>query len=126
LLVPGAQQAGGGRDDIALRLVERGGEVYVAVHTPDRETTATLRGDLNRLAARFDEQGYQAEAWHPGEVRAEIAEIPRATREESSRQPADWDGGSQQHPPSHGHRRRQSGQPAWLQMLADQQKGENA
>jgi len=125
LLVPGVKHAGGGRDDIAVRLVERGGEVYVAVHTPDRETTAALRGDLGRLAARFEEHGYQAEAWHPAEGGGEVAGSQRAAREEASRQPSDWDGGSQQHPPSHGHKRRQPGQPGWLKQLADQQKGEN-
>ncbi|MCC6858223.1 MAG: hypothetical protein IT158_06675 [Bryobacterales bacterium] len=126
LLIPGARQTASGREDIAIRLVECSGEVYVAVHTPDRETAAALRGDLSQLAARFEEQGYQAETWHPAGTHDETRAAHRAPRDESSRQPADWNQESRQHTPSQGQRRRQPGQPAWLQMLAAQQKGEEA
>jgi len=48
----------------AVRLTERGGEVHVAVRTPDAGLAADLRQGLPSLAAKLEQSGFRAEAWH--------------------------------------------------------------
>jgi hypothetical protein len=47
-------------------LMERGGEVHVAVSTPDTHLASTLREDLSALSSRLTESGFRTETWHPG------------------------------------------------------------
>ena len=51
---------------VQVRLVERGGEVHVAVRTPDAHLAETLREDLPGLSSRLTESGFHTETWHPG------------------------------------------------------------
>jgi hypothetical protein len=44
--------------------MERGGEVQVAVRTPDAKLAGELRRDLPSLAARLEQTGLRAESWH--------------------------------------------------------------
>jgi hypothetical protein len=50
---------------IQLRLTEQGGEVKVAVRTPDTRLSADLRDQLPSLSSRLEQSGFRAEAWHP-------------------------------------------------------------
>jgi hypothetical protein len=54
-----------GEQRVDVRLTERGGEVHVAVRTPDTELAGSLRDDLPRLSARLEQTGFRAETWHP-------------------------------------------------------------
>ena len=58
-------QVSGGDQRVDVRLTERGGEVQVAVRTPDSRLAGALREDLPGLAARLEQTGFRTEAWHP-------------------------------------------------------------
>jgi hypothetical protein len=55
-----------GLQRVELRMVERGGEVHVAVRTPDSRLAGSLREDLPVLSARLEQTGLRAAAWHTG------------------------------------------------------------
>ena len=54
-----------GNQRVEVRLTERGGEVQVAVRTPDARLASALREDLPTLSSRLAESGFRAETWHP-------------------------------------------------------------
>ena len=54
----------GGRD-VRLRVVERGGEVHVSVHSTDTGLTGRLQDGVQDLAGALASAGYDAEAWTP-------------------------------------------------------------
>jgi hypothetical protein len=45
--------------------MERGGQVHVAVRTPDARLAGELREDLPALTTKLEQAGFRAEAWHP-------------------------------------------------------------
>jgi hypothetical protein len=51
---------------VEVRLMERAGEVHVAVRTPDAQLAGDLRANLPSLAARLEQSGMRAEPWHGG------------------------------------------------------------
>ena len=48
---------------IEVRVMERGGEVRVAVHSPDSATSESLRAGLPDLVARLGQRGFETEIW---------------------------------------------------------------
>jgi hypothetical protein len=58
-------EVNGGDRRVEVRLVERGGEVHVAVRTPDARLASALREDLPALSSRLAESGFRTETWHP-------------------------------------------------------------
>jgi hypothetical protein len=48
---------------VEVRLVERSGEVHLAVRTPDARLTESLRGELPSLSSRLEQSGFRAEEW---------------------------------------------------------------
>ncbi len=51
---------------VEVRLVERAGEVHVAVRTPDGRLADALRDDLPALAARLEQSGFHGSEWRTG------------------------------------------------------------
>jgi len=82
-----ALQVGQNADAVRVDVVERGGQVHVAVRTPDQELTGSLRDHLGDLVARVERSGFRSESW-----------IPPATTQESREQPAQQQGHAQQQP----------------------------
>jgi hypothetical protein len=60
------QVAGDGEPRVEVRISERGGDVFVAVRTPDSRLAGDLRQNLPALASRLEQSGYHATAWQPG------------------------------------------------------------
>jgi hypothetical protein len=60
-----------GDQRVDVRLSERGGEVRVAVRTPDTQLAGALRDQLPRLSAQLEQTGFRTETWHPA-----ISEAP--------------------------------------------------
>ena len=58
-------QVNSGEQRVDVQVVERGGEVHVAVRTPDARLNGELRDDLPALAARLEQTGLRAETWQP-------------------------------------------------------------
>lgn len=63
----------GGERHVDVRVTERGGEVQVAVRTPDSRLAGELRDELPALSARLEQSGFRAETWHPDTLRVEHA-----------------------------------------------------
>jgi len=51
---------------MAVRFVQRAGEVYVSVRTSDTEMAQTLRGGLTDLVSSLQDGGIRTEVWQPG------------------------------------------------------------
>lgn len=51
---------------VEVRLVERAGEVHVAVRTPDGRLAEAMRDDLPALAARLEQSGFHGNEWRTG------------------------------------------------------------
>ncbi len=49
---------------VQVHVAERGGEVRVAVHTPDANLAGTLREELPQLTSRLEQSGFHTETWH--------------------------------------------------------------
>ncbi|MCX6622992.1 MAG: hypothetical protein NTY38_18375 [Acidobacteria bacterium] len=48
-----------------VRVQNRGGELHVAVRTPDARLTESLRSDLGELVSKLERSGMDARVWHP-------------------------------------------------------------
>lgn len=55
---------GTGEGRVEVRVEDRGGELRVAVHTPDERLAGDLREHLPSLSARLEQSGLRAETWH--------------------------------------------------------------
>ncbi len=55
---------GAGESRVEVRVADRGGELRVAVHTPDERLAGDLREHLPSLASRLEQSGLRAETWH--------------------------------------------------------------
>jgi len=52
---------------VDVRIVQRAGDLQIAVKSADDVTTQGLRHGLADLANRLNETGYHAETWRPGQ-----------------------------------------------------------
>jgi hypothetical protein len=101
---------GDGGQRVEVRVAERGGEVHVAVHTPDERLAGSLRDDLPALSAKLESAGLRTETWHAGSSntagRERLLETPVRTSQNSQEQPGQ--GGRRQHddPPPQRPKRR--------------------
>ncbi len=59
------QVGGEGEQRVEVRLTERGGDVFVAVRTPDGKLAGDLRQNLPNLATRLEQSGFHAATWQP-------------------------------------------------------------
>jgi hypothetical protein len=85
---------------VEVRLMERGGEVHVAVRTPDTQLAGALRENLPSLSARLEQTGMRTESWHGGSDAASERRIQTA-------QPARGESADHQdRSPSHGREQR--------------------
>jgi hypothetical protein len=99
--------------NVDVRIVQRAGDLQVAVRSADSDTTQGLRHGLSELSSRLNESGYHAETWRP-------ANSGGAGSGNSSQQPPSGD--SQSNPGWSGQNRGQrdnnpSNRPHWVQEL---------
>jgi hypothetical protein len=66
VLVPGRTSETGSTPQVEVKVIERTGEVQVAVRSADTHLTDSLRDDLGQLVSQLSERGYRSETWHPG------------------------------------------------------------
>jgi hypothetical protein len=59
------QVAGEGDQRVEVRVTERGGDVVVAVRTPDTRLAGDLRQELPALATKLEQSGFHATTWQP-------------------------------------------------------------
>ena len=107
-------------DKVELRLVERSGEVQVAVRATNPDVAQGLRQGLPDLVDRLEQNGYRAEAWRPGTTTTavqgtgETRQRPMQFQQDQS-QPQSQSGGQQQS--RQQNRQNQSYRPQWVQEL---------
>lgn len=120
VVIPGRVTEGRKQDSVQVRLVDRAGEVRVAVHTGDRELTHSLRGQLGELVTRLEQTGYRTQTWQPAEASAGPGRIgegrgPSGEGRTSGfeRGHSGWDGQE-----ARQQRRDSQDQPEWARNLA--------
>jgi len=130
LAVSGPSVNGRAGEQVSLRVVERGGEVQVAVRTTDPQLAGDLRQNLPDLVSELSGRGYRAETWQPlASSGADASVVPRSagTAADSSagqsysgqtgggsRNGGSPAGQQQQQQQRHG---QDPNQPSWLQAL---------
>jgi hypothetical protein len=100
---------------VEIRVVERAGEVRVAVHAPNSEVAQGLRQNLSELSDRLTETGYHTETWRPA---ASEAPATASDNKNSSGHPGGGDSQQQQNSSQQGRGQReqnQSNRPRWVQ-----------
>ena len=50
-----------------MKLVDRGGELHVAVHSADPVLTTDLRSRVHDLIGGLEKSGFRTETWQPGD-----------------------------------------------------------
>ena len=126
LTVPGARMDSGADERIAIRMVQRGGEIHVAVRTPDQQAAQSMRQDLSRLAASLDDAGFHADTWRPAAANIAAPSSAHGQHEfsQQSRQ-GDTTGGDAQADKRDGRssgdqkRRQQDERPQWVAELEE-------
>jgi hypothetical protein len=88
----------GGDQRVEVKLTERGGEVRVAVRTPDEHLADRLRDNLPSLSSRLAENGIRTETWHPAAADGgrHVNEAPRSQSAEGSGSQSRHNQGGQQ------------------------------
>jgi hypothetical protein len=112
-------QVGEARQErVEVRVVERAGELQVAVRAASPELTQGLRQGLSDLVGRLDQSGFHAESWRPGATTSAVQgpaemrqESTQAQRGSSQGQPGSSQQGRQQGNPNQSHR------PQWVEEL---------
>ena len=78
-----------GQERVEVRLLQRSGELQIAVRATDTDLSHAIRQDLPQLAHRIEQEGHRVEAWRPGGMQASGAVEPRAAAPEFARQDPD-------------------------------------
>jgi len=94
------QVSGDGEPRVEVRVTERGGDVFVAVRTPDGRLAGELRQDLPALATRLEQSGFHATTWQPaaGE-RQRLADLQAGAPAQDSQSQSRQNGREQQRDP---------------------------
>jgi hypothetical protein len=106
------------QESVELRVVEREGEIHVAVRTGDADLAHGLRQGLPELVDRLDQGGFRSEAWRPsGVVSAPEPSSQAQSKSSESRNPDSQSqpGWSQQERGQRDHN--QSNRPKWVEEL---------
>jgi hypothetical protein len=94
------QVGGDGEQRVEVRVTERGGDVFVAVRTPDSRLAGELRQDLPALATRLEQSGFHAATWQPAAVeRQRLADPQTGATAQDAESQSRQDGREQQRDP---------------------------
>jgi hypothetical protein len=116
---------------VDVRIVQRAGDMQIAVRSVDSDTTQGLRHGLSELATRLNDSGYRSETWHPGQAAAspQPGESGNQSHRQNSGESQSNSSGSQQ---NRGQRdNNPPNRPRWIQELesklagGSQSKGES-
>jgi hypothetical protein len=105
-------------ESVELRVIEREGELHVAVRTGDADLAHGLRQGLPELVDHLDQSGFRAEAWRPSGV----VSAPGPSSQAPPRSPEPRNADSQSQPgwsqQDRGQRdHNQSNRPKWVEEL---------
>ena len=105
------------QERVDVRLVDRGGELQVAVRAANPVTADGLRQGLSQLADRLEQSGFHTESWHPG---ANVSGVQAAA--ESRQKSAEFQNNGSPHSGGSQQQRRQGNQqqpsrPQWVMEM---------
>lgn len=106
------------QERVELRIVDRSGEVQVAVRSSNPDVAQGLRQGLSDLVGRLEQNGYRAEAWRPGGTVTSIQGTGESRQKEMQFQrdgSQSQSGGSQQGRQQNS--QNQTYRPRWVQEL---------
>ena len=95
------------QERVELRVVERAGELQVAVRSTNPEVAQGLRQGISELVGRLEQSGFRAEAWRPGGVVTAV----EASAEARGKSTEFRHGGSGEQPSNGSQQRGQQGNP---------------
>jgi hypothetical protein len=81
---------------VELRVIERAGEVQVAVRTPDERLAGTLREQLPLLSSRLEQSGFRADQWRTADAGGAERRLDVQSSAESSGRAPEHRGGNEQ------------------------------
>ena len=109
---------------VDVRIVQRAGDLQIAVKSADDSTTQGLRHGLSDLANRLNETGYHAETWRPGQpaaMESSATSPDNPSRQSQSDGSQSHSGGPQQ---DRGQRHNNpSNRPHWIDELTSNLSG---
>lgn len=108
---------------VDIQVVERAGNLRVAVRTADQDLNKSLQTNLGELVGRFEAKGYKTETWipaagspHSSAPMMETANNPQQQSQDQSDPTGSWSGQQQQQ----GHRESDQRQQArWMTQFDD-------
>jgi hypothetical protein len=105
-----------------IHVVERGGNVRVAVRTQDQELTQSLQTNLGELVGRLEQKGYKTETWVPVAQLSPSAAPAQASHgsgysQDQPQHSGSWTGSQQHSPEQQDSQRRQ--QARWMIQLKE-------
>jgi hypothetical protein len=74
--------------NVDVRIVQRAGDLQIAVKSANLDTTQSLRNGLSELTNRLNASGYQAETWRPGLQAAASSESASGSGNSSDQPPS--------------------------------------
>lgn len=107
------------QDRVEVRVVDRSGELQVAVRSANPDLTQGLRQGLPELVNRLEQNGFHAEAWRPGTTASAIpsAGDTRQRPMQSQQDPSQSQSQSGGQQSRQNNRQNQSNRPQWVQEL---------
>jgi hypothetical protein len=105
-------EVGGAGPKVEVRLVERAGEVQLAVRTGDERLAGTMREHLPLLSSRLEQSGFRADQWRAAESGAPERRLDvHSAAESSGRAPDHNPGGGRERREDQPQRRQPAGEP---------------
>jgi hypothetical protein len=105
------------QERVDLRVIERSGELHVAVRAANPEVAQGLRQGLPELVGRLEQSGFRSEAWRPGGTVTAV----EATAETRQKSTEFQQGGSGEQPPGREqqgqHSNPQRSRPQWVEEI---------
>jgi hypothetical protein len=118
-VVPGRERA----ERVELQVVERAGQVRVAVRSNDAQLTQSLQEQVGELVSRLEQTGFRTESWQPASAAAALdaaaapAEPRGDTNSREQGEPRQHQPGSPQDDGRQHRRGRDDSRPQWLEEL---------
>lgn len=103
-----------GQSRTELRLMDRDGQLGLAVRTDNPEVATALRGNLNDLTHRLERLGYSTEVWSPQSAPEPLNAAARKSQAGDQQKQSGQDGTDRQTDEDGGGQRRQQQRPHWM------------
>lgn len=105
------------QDHVDIKVVERSGEVHVAVRSVDPELSNSLQQGIGDLVTTLENKGIHTEAWRPTHDAPHPAAVSAAPADRNTQTSQDPQQRRQPQPEFVPQRSRKSDQPAWVNEI---------